>query len=123
MELMNSEFDAVDLEPNEILFRHGEPNDGRMFIVRSGVLSIIKQRDGTGHEVNTVTQGDPIGEVSFLTGGARTATVKAVTRCSLFSLSNESFERMVVRNPQIGLKVLRCLVARLREFEKRTGWA
>ncbi len=117
-----SEFDVIELEPGEILFREGDPNNGRMFIIRSGQMSIIKTRGGTDYEVNTASQGDLIGEVSFLSGEPRTATVRATTKCSLFSLSNETFEKMVLRNPQIGLKVIRRLVASLREFEKRTGW-
>ncbi|MCU0611636.1 MAG: cyclic nucleotide-binding domain-containing protein [Candidatus Eisenbacteria bacterium] len=122
MAVVQSEFDIVELEPGEVLFQEGDPNNGRMFIIRSGEMTIIKARNGVEHEVNTAVQGDLLGEVSFLAGETRTATVQAVTQCSLFCLSNASFEKMVLRNPQIGLKVIRRLVATLREFEKRTGW-
>jgi len=122
MAFVQSEFEILELEPGEILFREGDPNNGRMFVIRSGEMSIIKAREGMEYEVNAAVQGDLLGEVSFLAGEARTATVQAVTRCSLFCLSNASFEKMVLRNPQIGLKVIRRLVASLREFEKRTGW-
>jgi len=122
MTFVQSEFEIIELEPDEVLFREGDPNNGRMFVIRSGEMSIIKAREGVEYEVNTAVQGDLLGEVSFLAGEPRTATVQAVTRCSLFCLSNASFEKMVLRNPQIGLKVIRRLVSTLREFEKRTGW-
>ncbi|MBN1426353.1 cyclic nucleotide-binding domain-containing protein [Candidatus Fermentibacteria bacterium] len=122
MASVQSDFDIIELDPGQILFREGDPNNGRMFVIRSGELSIIKARNGVEYEVNTASQGDLLGEVSFLAGESRTATVQATTACSLFCLSNESFEKMVLRNPQVGLKVIRRLVATLREFEKRTGW-
>jgi len=122
MPVVPSGFEEIELDSGEFLFREGDKNNGRMYVVRKGKLAVLKEMKGLERLINTAESGDVIGEISFFSGEPRTASVKAVDSSSLFVLSNTTFEKMVLRNPEVGLKVIRGLVATLREFEKRSGW-
>jgi len=122
MPVVPSNVTIVSLELGEELFHEGDPNNGTMYVVRSGHFAVLKHRSDGTEIVTELSSGDVIGEVSFFSSEPRTATVKALERGSLFALSNETFEQMVLRNPEIGLKIIRGLVSALRSSEKRAGW-
>jgi voltage-gated potassium channel len=47
-------------------------------------------------------EGDYFGEIAIVTGGTRTATVRAAGACELLQLKQRDFRHLVHRNPQIG---------------------
>ena len=122
MPVVSTNINILALQTGEKLFHEGDKNDGNMYVVRSGRFAVLKHRQDGSQIVSELTSGDVIGEVSFFSGESRTATVKALERSSLFVLSTETFEQMVLRNPEIGLKIIRGLVSALRSSEKRAGW-
>jgi CRP-like cAMP-binding protein len=65
--------------------------------------------------------GDYFGEVSVLDGGPRTATVTAEEPVGLFRLERKVFVSVLLRNPEIAVKILAVAARRLREVEKLIG--
>ncbi len=62
----------------EVLFRQGEPG-GTLFVVLSGQLDILAEKDGRAALVASVRAGSFVGEGSLMTGEARSATGAAAS--------------------------------------------
>lgn len=60
----------------EVLFRQGEPGE-TLFVVLSGELDILSEKDGRSEHVASVRAGSFVGEGSLMTGDARSATCAA----------------------------------------------
>jgi hypothetical protein len=75
------------LKAGETLVEQGQP--GReLFLLLDGVLAV----EVDGKKVTEIGPGAVLGERAFLEGGARTATVFAVTRCRVAVTSPEQLE-------------------------------
>jgi hypothetical protein len=59
------------------LVRQGDPGDNAIYLLLDGVLAV----EVDGVKVAEVGPGAVVGERAFLTGGARTSTLRAVTDC------------------------------------------
>ena len=62
--------------------------------------------------------GDVFGEMSLLTGEARSATVTAVTDCDLLELEADGFRRVVLTNPSVLERVTAVTSARREELNR-----
>ena len=69
-----------------------------MYLVERGRLHVIL---ASGEHVATTEAGGYFGEMSLLTGASRSATVRAVTDCSLVEISAEAFRRCVQAHPDV----------------------
>ncbi len=64
--------------------------------------------------LSDITRGETIGEVSFITGAPRNATVVATRDSVLVRISRPSLDRLLADHPQIALSMSRLVIARLR---------
>jgi voltage-gated potassium channel len=62
-------------------------------------------------------EGDYFGEIALITGGTRTATVRAVGACELLQLDRHDFRHLAERNPHIGEAVHRMANLRLSQHK------
>ncbi len=84
----------VTLAPGETLVRQGERGDA-MFVVKSGLLHAFLQRDdGFTIELGNIGPGQPVGEMQFVSGGTRSATVQATSKCALYRLPYTFFDTL-----------------------------
>jgi CRP-like cAMP-binding protein len=108
--------ELLRLAPGEVLVRAGEI-DRTMYVLRSGRLAVTLAATGT--TIGVIEAGSVAGEVGFLDGGPRTATLEAVGAVEVFVLGFESFETLAARYPVLGRRILldlaRILAARLRD--------
>ena len=65
------------------------------------------------HEVAVTEAGGYFGEMSLLTGDARSATVLAIEDCTVVEITAEAFREVVLKNPAV-LDVITADVARRR---------
>lgn len=95
--------DAIELEfkPGEVVMREGEQGTSLLVVVE-GTLEATTQ-SGTEREekVGTVKPGQALGEMSFLTGEPRAATVSALTNAFVLELRREAFEPILRARPEI----------------------
>ena len=73
---------------------------------------------GTEGEVARLRSGDVFGEMSLLTGEARTATVTAATDCDLLEIDAEGFRTVVMANPSVLEHVTTVAAARREELAR-----
>jgi Cyclic nucleotide-binding domain len=77
-----------DFDSGEVLVEQGERSD-ELFLLLDGVLGV----EVDGEEVAEIGPGAVLGERAVLEGGARTATLRARTRCRVAVVSAELLDR------------------------------
>ena len=80
----------------EAIVRQGDSGDS-MFIVLKGRARVTIEP--SGQEVAVIPAGGVFGEMSMLTGDARTATVTALDDVGLLEISAEAFRGLAASNP------------------------
>ena len=81
----------VRLSAREWLFEAGDAGDC-LYLVASGRLRVVAERDGETAVLNTLGPGAVIGELAILTGATRSASVQALRDTELLEIDGESFE-------------------------------
>lgn len=82
------------LEPGDALVRQGERGDA-MYVVASGMLRVFVGRPGDEViELGQIATGQPVGEMQFVGGGTRSATVRAITQCVVYQLDHRVFDTL-----------------------------
>ena len=61
------------------------------YLIYSGKVRVLRQRDGRKQELATLVSGDYVGEMELFTGRGRSATVTAIEPTTLFRFSKEVF--------------------------------
>ena len=113
-DLFPNEPELVSLSPGATLFRAGD--DGtEMFVLLQGVMVILLGET----VVETALRGALIGEMALIEEAPRTATVVARTACRLVRLDQARFQALIRENPDFALHVMKSLVERLREMNRR----
>lgn len=69
--------------------------DASMFVITSGKARVLLHAPGGTKEVAVLGKGDVAGEISLLTGVARTATVVAVGSVSAIEIDKAAFSAVV----------------------------
>ena len=100
---------------DEIMLREGttltkEGATGREFVVI--VDGAAEVRRG-GRKVNTLGNGDFLGEIAIVSGLPRTATVVTTTPTRVLVLTDRAFRAVLQEVPSMQLKVLEALARRL----------
>jgi ABC-type multidrug transport system fused ATPase/permease subunit len=83
--------------PGEILCRQGSVGDELFIIGRGEVEIVVADEDGNERIVNTLSEGDKFGEISFLRRIPRTATVRAQTHVEVHILRRLDFDALLDR--------------------------
>lgn len=100
----------------EMVFTEGEPCLG-MYVVQSGSVRIFKTSVNGREQVLSIDgPGSSIAELPVFDGGNYPASVAAVTDATLLFVSKQDFQALCLAHPQVALKVLRVVGARLRRL-------
>jgi CRP-like cAMP-binding protein len=97
------------LDKAEILFRAGDPGDALYIIARGKVEVLTDGSRGAeaGGAIARLGQGQAFGEMSLLSGGARTATIRALEDTDLLKIGKDDFDRLVAADRQLADAVKR----------------
>ena len=86
------------LDAGEILFRAGDQGDA-LYIVAHGSVKVLadpQERATTASRpIATLGEGEAFGEMALLTGGPRTATIRAAAKTELLEIGKDDFEQLV----------------------------
>lgn len=100
----------------EIVFSEGDPCAG-MYVVESGHVRIFKTSAGGREQVLSIDgPGGSVAELPVFDGGNYPASVSAVEDSTLLFISRQDFHALCMTHPQVALKVLRVVGARLRKL-------
>jgi CRP-like cAMP-binding protein len=113
--LFNDDAETVSLDAGQVLFHRGEPAES-FYVVKSGELQILNGN----HVFETVGRGGLVGEMALVDGGARSATVRAMTASQVIPLDEKRFLFMISQTPHFALRVMQVMSERLRAMNDRT---
>ena len=104
-----------------VIFRQGDPGDS-MFIIHRGRVRIVLGSDGQQASVAILEAGDFFGELSLLSGAARTATAEAIEDTSLVVVRRDVFAMMMQDDLDTVFRMLHTMGDRLGHTD-RQFWA
>ena len=120
------DIDRLEIERILAVFDEQTFNSGHRITLeglRGSDFYVITQGSATvsidGRPRARLQPGDFFGEIAVLGDGHRSATVSAETRLRCLVLANNALERLLIDHPQLGVNVLREVVARFREVSER----
>lgn len=108
-------FDALeeaDFSKGETVYRRGDPSD-YIYVVRTGSLAILEEKDGEEKPVAVRTEGDCVGERSLILGEPRRASVTAVEDTLCLRIARDVFEKLLDTAPRFR----ETLVERVRQYD------
>ena len=128
-------FRTITFSEDEIIMNEGETGD-RIYIILEGTVEVIKklimdgvEDEGTVERNKIFTRLDAgqhavFGEIALLEELHRTATVRAVTRCTLYEIRKDDFLKLAEGDFEFGYRILlnlaRIVSARLRKANEDT---
>jgi lysophospholipid hydrolase len=113
------ELDTVELARGQSLIQQGDVDDS-LYLVAAGQLHIIADR-GTRAEqlLDEIGPGESVGEMAFLSGQKRTATVIASAESTVLRLTKQSLERLTRECPAAGAAFDQALQEQVRRRRLR----
>jgi CRP/FNR family cyclic AMP-dependent transcriptional regulator len=116
MEFLARRTRSRSVSAGELLFSEGDPCAG-LFMIASGRVRIFKtSASGREHVLAIEGPGSSIAELPVFDGGNYPASAAGVEPTDLVFISREDFRAMCLENPEIALKVLQVVGARLRRL-------
>ncbi len=124
----------VHCSENDVIMREGEEGD-RMYIIMAGSVEVIRRLtldcvdDESAEKSKVFTRLDadrhPVfGEIALLAEFKRTATVRALTDCTLYEINRKDFLSLAEADYEFGYRILLNLAgilsARLKKADEET---
>lgn len=88
--------------PGDFIFRKGEMGD-RMYFISKGKVEIVSEDGNTVYA--TLSDGAFFGEIALLFSSERTASVRAVEYCDLYTLDKFTFDNVLAKFPEVARQV------------------
>jgi EAL domain-containing protein (putative c-di-GMP-specific phosphodiesterase class I) len=103
----------------ETLMREGERGECA-YIIESGNVEIVVQREGQHLQIGTRGPGSMLGEMAMIDDKPRTATVRALEDCTAIEITREDFAHRVESADPVLKMVMRIVTSRYRDMIART---
>jgi ribosome-associated toxin RatA of RatAB toxin-antitoxin module/CRP-like cAMP-binding protein len=116
--LLASAMELRELNQGDLLVREGEP-DEHFYLVASGMLGVVKNA-GTDDQVTLSTRspGDFAGELSWLDGEKRYASLIAVSKVRVLGLERTKLEGLLSKDPLLVYRVMRAIVRVVHQLQR-----
>jgi len=102
----------------QCVFREGD-SGSEMYVVRSGRIRICTQVGDTELTLAVLGPGETFGEMALLEQQTRSAGAIAAEETDLVVVPEDAFEQMLKERPDIAVRLLKKLSARLREANRQ----
>jgi CRP/FNR family cyclic AMP-dependent transcriptional regulator len=108
--------------PRNTVIIAAEDMTDSLYVIISGRLKVMMS-DDEGREVilAILNPNEFFGEMGLLDDSPRSASVIALETCELFTLSKRDFKKCLEENFDLSMAVMRGLVRRLREADRKIG--
>jgi CRP/FNR family transcriptional regulator, cyclic AMP receptor protein len=105
-----------NFQAGEMVFVEGQPCTG-LYVIEVGHIRIFKTSTGGREQVLGIEgPGSSVAELPVFDGGNYPASVAAIQDSTLLFVSKQDFQALCLAHPQVALKVLRVVGARLRRL-------
>jgi len=104
-------------EKGDLIVKEGA-SDGRLFVIISGEVSVVKDLGGPSEKMLRVLRSDNyFGEMALIDDYVRTASVMANEQTEVLSLDQWNIREEIRKYPSIAIELLQTLGRRLRAAE------
>ena len=114
---MPSPLDHISLPAGTLLFSEGDPGDNA-YLIRSGEIEIVVERDGQEVVLARRGPGEIIGEMALLDRGPRSASARVATPIDVIAISLRQLEQRIADTDPILRMCLGVVIERYRETLK-----
>ena len=107
------------LEQDDVLYT---PKDGteRLFVLKEGRVQLYQvNREGEEITLSVVEDGNVFGEMALTGQSLHGLYVRALAPSTVVTLRREEIEDLIMRKPEVGLRLVRELAERLHDSEAR----
>jgi CRP/FNR family transcriptional regulator, cyclic AMP receptor protein len=106
-------------EQGQVIFREGDTGD-TSYVIRSGAVRVTRNHsDGRTITLAELRPGHIFGELAMLDSETRSATVQAMERTTAIAILAGDLKRLLLKHPEIALKMLAGFAQRLRAANER----
>ena len=102
----------------EFIFHQGDSDD-RGYILLAGKAQIVREYEDHSLFLNELREGEFFGGVALLSEIQRLFSVRATTSVECLTLDRESFRKLLVQFPEVGVKVLDLMIRRIVQMEEK----
>jgi len=115
--LVLDEFEPCVCRGGDWLFRQGDAADCLYLLARGRMQVWLGATSGEREErlVAEVNPGETIGEIGMLTGGARSASIRAVRNSLLLRMTSAAFDCLARQRPDLTRHIAGSIAGRLRD--------
>lgn len=117
--LLRAEGRARRFRTGAALFHEGDDSDWIGLVVKGRVKVSCYGADGRERLVAVIGPGELLGELSAIDGEPRSATATALEPLDVHVLTADEFVTLLEQNPGAALGILRSVIGRLRDSDKR----
>ncbi len=112
LERIAEESREILLSAGDILFNEGD-SGSTMYIILAGQIEIYKDET----PINALGPGNYVGEMALIESQIRSASIRALTPCSLLEINDDQFKKYFASQPQSLLAIMKTLLARGRKSQ------
>jgi signal transduction histidine kinase len=106
------------LNPNQEIFREGDPGDG-VYFVKDGIVEISSAvGGGERHVFSQLGTGEIFGEMAVIEHRPRSATATALNDVEVYFIPRGEMLSIIERSPTLAFNLLQQISHRLREFNQ-----
>ncbi len=102
----------------QVVFEEGEIGDA-LYVIQSGSVELTRSGPAGPRLVARLGPGEFFGEMGVVLGRPRSVRAMAVCDARLLELDGQTFEAMCVERPEIMIRVIQRLAARVIDLEQR----
>lgn len=99
--------------PGDMIMTQGEMGDNA-YLIEDGQVEVFVTDDNAAQTLGKRGTGAIIGEMAIVDSRPRTASVRALTPCTLLAISREDFERRLAHADPVMKMVMQVILARYR---------
>lgn len=101
-------------KPGEVIFLQGEPAR-TMYVIQKGRVAVVMESEFGPRHLNTLSEGDFLGEVSLFANRSRVATARAITEVRALQLDEKTFISRLHQDPSLAYRLISKLAQRIYE--------
>lgn len=87
-----------------------------MFVVQSGEVEVIAERDGIQTVLRVAREGEVMGEMAVFDREVRSATLRARGDARVMTLDKKNFLKRLHQDPSLAVRVIQTMSKRVREL-------
>jgi small-conductance mechanosensitive channel len=105
-----------ELAAGQVVMRQGDPGDF-LCVLAEGILDVEGNREAASPIRDRIAPGEVFGEIAFLTGQKRSATITAVSEALVYEIHRQDLDPIIQRRPGIAEGLAAVMAERLTRNE------